>query len=67
VEVGNIKGFETAVPSQDKNKLYLNKKLGKITTAESFYKFSYDNLIQRARTIDVVWFNKRKMPNAFLK
>ena len=27
--------------------------------------FTYDTLIKRARTIDVIWFNERKMPCGF--
>jgi len=62
VEIGNLKQYQTFVPSQDKNRRYLNKKLGEITTIEDFYKFSYENIIRKARTVDVSWFNTRKMP-----
>ena len=27
--------------------------------------FTYDNLLRRARTVDVVWFNERQMPCGF--
>lgn len=62
VEIGNLKKFQTFVPNQDKNKTYLGKRLGEIATIDEFYKFTYDNVIQQARTIDVSWFNIRKMP-----
>jgi hypothetical protein len=67
VEIGNIKGFQTFVPNQDKKKLFLNKPLGEITTIGSIYNFSYDLFIKRARTIDVIWFNERKMPSSFFE
>lgn len=62
-EIGNLKGFNTAVPNQDRNKFYLGGKLGEIASISEFYKFGYPNMINRARTVDVVWFNSRKMPS----
>ncbi|MBU4321491.1 MAG: hypothetical protein L6246_00050 [Thermodesulfovibrionales bacterium] len=67
VEIGNLKRFQTFVPNQDKNKIYLNKKLGEISTVEEFYKFTYDSILRKAKTIDVSWFNIRKMPYALFE
>jgi hypothetical protein len=67
VEVGNLKQFQTFVPNQDKNKVYLGKKLCEITTIDKFYKFTYDNISKQAETIDVSWFNVRKMPCALFE
>lgn len=67
VEIGNIKGFHTFIPNQDKNKMYLNKPLGQISTMNSIFPFSYDNFVKRAQTIDVIWFNERKMPFSFFE
>jgi len=64
VEIGNLKGYETFVPDQDKNRIFLNKKLFNVITIKKFYQFSYDNIIQKAKTIDVTWFNARKMPDS---
>jgi hypothetical protein len=63
-EIGNLKGFRTFVPSQDKNKIFLNKKLSDVASIKEFYQFSYDNIIQKAKTIDVTWFNIRKIPDS---
>lgn len=63
VEIGNLKRFQTFIPNQDKNKIYLGKRLGEIVTISELYKFAYDNILQKARTIDVSWFNIRKMPS----
>ena len=62
VELGNLKKFKTFVPNQDKNKLYLGKKLSEIATISDIFKFSYDRIVQKAKTIDVMWFNEREMP-----
>lgn len=67
VEIGNLKKQKTFVPYQDKNKKYLEKKLRDITTVEKFYNFTYEDLLKNAITIDVVWFNKRKMPSNFFE
>lgn len=29
--------------------------------------FSYENLVKRSSTIDVIWFNQRKMPDSFFE
>ena len=63
VEIGNIKNYHTFVPNQDKNKYYLNKQLKKVTTLSDIYNFTFDKIISRAKTVDVCWFNNRKLPN----
>ena len=67
VEIGNLKKQKTFVPYQDKNKKYLEKSLKDITTIEKFYEFGYKDIISRAITVDVSWFNERKMPNSFFE
>lgn len=65
VEIGNMKKYQTYVPAQDKNKKFLETKLCDLTTIETIPGFTYDNLLRRARTVDVIWFNERKMPCGF--
>lgn len=65
VEIGNIKRFGTYVPAQDKNKRFLEKNLCEITTMDSIPQFTYENIIRRAKTVDVIWFNERQMPCGF--
>jgi hypothetical protein len=55
------------VPNQDKNKLFLEKRLKDVSSLEDIYEFSYPNIVQRANTIDVIWFNHRKLPYAFFE
>ena len=62
VELGNFRKYKTFVPNQDKNKVYLGKRLCDITTIPDMYGFSYTRIVQLAKTIDVGWFNDRNMP-----
>ena len=61
VEIGNMKGMETYIPAQDKNKRFLNKPLKEISSVGTIYDFTYQPLVNRAKTIDVIWFNDRKL------
>ena len=63
VEIGNIQNFQTFVPAQDKNRLFLGqKKLGGLASLQNIYLFCYPEIVDRAKTIDVIWFNERKLP-----
>lgn len=65
--IGNLKNFQTFLPNQDKNKLFLNEKLSDLSTLSKIPAYSYQNLVQRSSTIDVVWFNERVMPHSFFE
>jgi hypothetical protein len=67
LEIGNIKGYNTWIPDQDKNKTFLEKKLSEIASLTCIPLFTYKNLVDRARTIDVIWFNKRGFPDSFFE
>ncbi len=67
VEIGNLKNYETFVPYQDKNKLFLSRKLAEVSTLREFHNFTYDSLLRRAKTVDVSWFNQRRLPKAFFE
>ena len=67
LEIGNLKGFNTYIPPQDKNKLFLNKPLIEVSSIESIFEFSYSEIVNRAKTVDVIWFNDRKLPNSFFE
>lgn len=63
VQLGNIRNFDTFIPSQDKNKIFLGKdRLGNLASLTKIYPFTYSSIISKAQTIDVVWFNSRKIP-----
>lgn len=61
VTIGNLRGLKTFVPNQDKNKLFVNKPLGTLRTLQQVPSFSYNVLVRRSETVDVVWFNTRQM------
>lgn len=65
VEIGNMRKHTTYVPPQDKNRQFLGKPLSSFATLERLYSFGYDQLVNRAKTVDVIWFNERDMPCSF--
>jgi len=67
LEIGNMKGMDTYIPAQDKNKRFLNKPLKEISSIDSIYEFTYQPLVKRAKTIDVIWFNDRKFPSSIFE
>jgi hypothetical protein len=67
IEIGNIKGFKTCVPPQDKNKRFLNKPLKELVNLEDIFKFTYEDIIQRVQSIDVFWFNERRFPSSIFE
>ena len=67
LSIGNMRKYKTFVPNQDKNKLYVNQKLGEIRTLQELPIFSYENFIQRVSTVDVIWFNERNMPHSLFE
>ncbi len=67
VEMGNFQKFDTYVPPQDKNRMFLEKPLSAVITTPTLYTFSHEDITRFAKTVDVVWFNERKMPRAFIE
>ena len=65
VEIGKFQNQKTYIPAQDKGRLFIGQPLGSITDTTELPNFTYDELKRKARTIDVIWFNERKMPSAF--
>ena len=71
--IGNMKKLETYVPAQDKNRECINVKLGEISTLDSVPPFSYQELVHRSSTIDVMWFQPNSlgrevmMPNSLFE
>jgi len=65
VQLGNLQDFVTYVPAQDKNRLFLGKeKLGAMATQTDMPPFTYPNITGRVKSVDVIWFNRRKLPKA---
>lgn len=62
VELGKARNYKTYVPAQDKNRTFGNQKLGDVCDMTRLPNFGYQSFIRRARTVDVIWFNRRDMP-----
>lgn len=60
LEIGNTEGFNTYSPN--KNAIFDNKPLVQLMTLSEFPNFTYLNIIQSVKFIDVLWFNERGFP-----
>lgn len=67
VELGNLRKQQTFVPKQDRGKSFLGKPLGDMVTLDEIYPFTYEDVVRRAATVDVIWFNERRMPTEFIE
>ena len=67
IEIGNLKGYSTYISPQDKNKKFLDKPLSSISKVETIFNFTFESIVNRAKTIDVIWFNERKLPYSFFE
>lgn len=65
VEIGKLQGCTTFVPAQDKHRRFLEKELGEVSNMTVLPSFTYEHLLRKARTVDVIWFNARQMPTHF--
>lgn len=65
VQIGNLRGYQTYVPPADRNKRFLDTPLGELATIDRLPPFTYDDFVQRASTIDVVWLQERKQERLF--
>lgn len=65
VEIGKYRNKKTYIPAQDKNRMFLDRHLGDIADTYVLPQFTYDKLLRKARTVDVIWFNEREMPSDF--
>ena len=65
IEIGQFRRLKTYIPPQDQHHLFLERELGTMTDLRLLPAFTYENLLRKARTIDVIWFNERVMPTHF--
>lgn len=66
-EVGNARAADTWIPSQDKNQAFLDRTLADVRSLDEIHRFGYESMVRRARTVDVVWFNERRMPASLIE
>lgn len=67
VEIGNERQFGTFVPSQDRTRQYSSRQLGDVCTQRQIPAFSYEPIVKRSSTIDVIWFNSRGLLNSLFE
>lgn len=67
VQLGNLRKHPTHVPPQDRNKQFLSETLGSIASLSQLPPFTYENLMARAKSADVIWLNPRQFPEAFFE
>lgn len=65
IELGRFQNAPTYVPAQDQHRLFLDTELGDICDYHTIPQFTYERILRKARTVDVIWFNKRDMPSHF--
>lgn len=65
VEIGKYQHHTTYVPAQDQNRLFIDKRLCEIADTIELPSFTSEELCRKAKTVDVIWFNERKMPSDF--
>ena len=64
LELGRMRGYSTYTPTQDRKRLAVpgGKRLMDLCDISELPKFGYPELMRHAKTIDVIWFNERRMP-----
>ena len=45
----------------------MNKPLKEVRILQDIPKFSYDEIVQRCSTVDVIWFNNRLLPSSLFE
>src|SRR5215212_9493334 len=67
LSIGNLRGYKTFSPNQDKNRLFVKKPLKDVRTLQDIPQFSYDGVVRRGSTVDVIWFNNRLLLNSLFE
>ena len=67
LSIGNLRRYKTFSPNQDKNRLFVNKPLKDVRTLQEIPPFSYDEIVRKSSTVDVIWFNNRLLPNSLFE
>lgn len=65
IEIGKFRHQKTYIPAQDQNRKFIGLRLGDISDTTELPEFTYKELMKRAKTVDVIWFNERNMPSNF--
>lgn len=58
LEIGNMLEFDTYVAKEDRKKIFNRNSLGEIAILEDVPAFSFTNIVDIAKHIDVIWFSE---------
>lgn len=64
-EIGRFRNKTTYLPPQDRSRMFLDRPLAQLSDLKEIPPFTYECLLRKARTVDVIWFNERNMPSHF--
>jgi hypothetical protein len=67
LSIGNLRGYKTFSPNQDKNRLFVNKPLKEVRNLQAIPQFTFSEFVQRCSTVDVTWFNERLLPHSLFE
>jgi hypothetical protein len=67
LRIGRLRSLDCWAPNQDRSKVFLNQTIGELRNIEGIPQFSYPRLVHRSSTVDVIWFNRRGMPDSFFE
>ena len=65
VNIGKFHQHLTYIPAQDRNRKFINQRLGDIVDTTELPSFTHKELMKKKKTVDVIWFNEREMPSSF--
>jgi len=57
INSGNMLGFKTYIPAQDKSRKYLDKTLKDLASLTTLPPFTYNTILNRIKSIDVIWLD----------
>jgi len=67
LQIAKMRKLDSWSPNSDRNKIWLGYSIGSLRTLQHLPPFSYPEFIRRSATVDVIWFNQRKMPHSFFE
>jgi hypothetical protein len=65
--IGKWKGLDIYIPPSDRSKYFARRPLKEYTTLVRIPACSYPHFVKIMSHVDVVWFNRRKMPESFFE
>ncbi len=61
-EIGIISKFDTHIPPKDRRKIFIDKELDEVCSLKKIPTFTYQDVVNTSKNIDVIFFNSRNYP-----